>query len=298
MSEHLENPLSLEISVIKRNRQSTFGQRVYLSATIVGIIALVALLYTILNDTFGYVIFVNKVEPAQLTNSSLEDIPQNELISILKSELSKGEISRLDKEKSLENRSIEDLKALLVEKVVQPKVIENYTLMESIFKRGEINKTLFDTPNGNLVFRSWFNKTLLTRSMSNKPETAGIRTALYGSLWMILITILFAFPVGVGAAIYLEEYATYSRINKIIQINIDNLAGVPSIVYGILGLAIFVRALSFLTSGQIIGVEGGNGRTLLSAGLTMGLLVLPLIIINTQEALRSVPVTLKQASFG
>ncbi|NMC34692.1 MAG: hypothetical protein GYA36_19895, partial [Veillonellaceae bacterium] len=148
MSEHLENPLSLEISVIKRNRQSTFGQRVYLSATIVGIIALVALLYTILNDTFGYVIFVNKVEPAQLTNSSLEDIPQNELISILKSELSKGEISRLDKEKSLENRSIEDLKALLVEKVVQPKVIENYTLMESIFKRGEINKTLFDTPNG------------------------------------------------------------------------------------------------------------------------------------------------------
>jgi len=293
-----DNPLALEQRVIKRNRQSSFWQRVYLSATVVGILALAALLYTILNDTFGYVILVNKVEPTELTNSPLEDITQTELVAILKKQLSKGEVSRLDKEIPLENRSTDDLKALFIEKVIQPKVIENYTLMESIFKRGEINNKLLVTPNGNLVFRSWFNKTLLIRSMSNRPETAGIRTALYGSLWMILITILFAFPVGVGAAIYLEEYASNSRINKLIQINIDNLAGVPSIVYGILGLAIFVRAFLFITSGQFFGVEGGNGRTLLSAGLTMGLLVLPLIIINTQEALRSVPLTLKQASYG
>lgn len=125
-----------------------------------------------------------------------------------------------------------------------------------------------------------------------------MRTALFGSLWMIAITILLAFPIGVGAAVYLEEYATDGRVQKIIQTNIDNLAGVPSIIYGILGLSIFVRMLAPFTSGVAFGVTGMNGRTLLSAGLTMALLVLPVIIINTQEALRSVPATLKQASYG
>lgn len=292
------NPLALEDGVVLRHRQCAFWRRVYLAATVVGILALAALLYTILNDTFGYVIYVNKTEPSQLTGTPLEEITNDEIITILKKELSKGEISRLAKEEPFQNRSADNLKALLVEKVVQPKVVENYTLVESIFTRGEIEKKLAETPTGSIIFRSWFNKTLLTRSMSNRSETAGIRTALFGSMWMILITILFAFPVGVGAAIYLEEYTTSSWLNKIIQINIDNLAGVPSIVYGILGLAIFVRALSFFTSGQVFGLEGGNGRTLLSAGLTMGLLVLPLIIINTQEALRSVPLSLKQASYG
>jgi phosphate transport system permease protein len=116
---------------------------------------------------------------------------------------------------------------------------------------------------------------------------------------MIAITILVAFPVGLGAAIYLEEYADRrSRINRIIQTNIDNLAGVPSIVYGILGLAIFVRVLGPLTSGALFGSESDNGRTILSAALTMALLVLPLIIINAQEAIRAVPNTLREAAYG
>jgi phosphate transport system permease protein len=118
-------------------------------------------------------------------------------------------------------------------------------------------------------------------------------------LYLILITILVAFPIGVGAAIYLEEYARQGNwLQRIIQTNIDNLAGVPSIVYGILGLALFVRALQPLTSGAIFGIEGDNGRTLLAGGLTMALLILPILIINAQEAIRAVPNSLREASNG
>lgn len=128
-----------------------------------------------------------------------------------------------------------------------------------------------------------------------------MRTAILGSLWTIAITILFAFPLGIGAAIYLEEYALDTFINRLIQTNINNLAGVPSIIYGMLGLVIFVRTLEPLTSGTLLGLTDpttANGRTILAAGLTLGLLVLPLIIINAQEAIRAVPGSLRQASFG
>jgi phosphate transport system permease protein len=130
-----------------------------------------------------------------------------------------------------------------------------------------------------------------------------VRTAILGSLLMILITILVAFPIGVGAAIYLEEYAKDNRLNRLIQTNINNLAGVPSIIYGMLGLAVFVRVLEPVTSGVAFGLAGGgetsqNGRTILSAALTLALLVLPIIIINAQEAIRAVPRSLRQASFG
>jgi phosphate transport system permease protein len=133
-----------------------------------------------------------------------------------------------------------------------------------------------------------------------------VRTAILGSLFTILTTIVVAFPIGVGAAIYLEEYARdnangRSWLNRLIQTNITNLAGVPSIIYGMLGLAIFVRALEPLTSGAIFGATDpttANGRTILSAGLTLALLVLPLLIINGQEAIRAVPNSLRQASYG
>ena len=103
---------------------------------------------------------------------------------------------------------------------------------------------------------------------------AGIKVALLGTLWMMAFTALFSFPIGLGAAIYLEEYAPRHWLTRLIQINITNLAGVPSIVYGILGLAVFVRALD---------------RSVLSAALTMSLLIMPIIIITAQEALRGRP---------
>ncbi len=110
-----------------------------------------------------------------------------------------------------------------------------------------------------------------------------------------------AFPVGVCAAIYLEEYAHDNWVNRLIRTNINNLAGVPSIIYGMLGLAVFVRVLERLTSGSIFGLADpttANGRTILSAGLTLAFLILPVIIINGQEALRAVPGSLREAGFG
>jgi phosphate transport system permease protein len=120
---------------------------------------------------------------------------------------------------------------------------------------------------------------------SRFPERAGIKAALAGTLWMMAFTALFAVPIGIGAAIYLEEFAPRNLLTKAIETNINNLAGVPSIIYGILGLALFVRYLDL-------------GRSVLAGGLTMALLVLPLIIVAAREGLRSVPPSIREASLG
>ena len=127
--------------------------------------------------------------------------------------------------------------------------------------------------------RGWLDWQFLTSFPSRFPEKAGILSAFVGSLWLVGLTALIAFPIGVAAAIYLEEYAAPNWVTNLIQINIANLAGVPSIVYGLLGLGIFVRALML-------------GRSLLAGALTMSLLILPTIIIAAREAIRAVPVSL------
>lgn len=129
---------------------------------------------------------------------------------------------------------------------------------------------------------------------SRFPERAGFQSALWGSLWMIATTAALAFPIGVGAAVYLEEYATRGRISRMIQVNIANLAGVPSIVFGLLGLQIFVRG----TVGVGPGVGGGFGRSIVAGGATMALLILPIVIVAAQEAIKAVPPSLREASYG
>jgi phosphate transport system permease protein len=286
-------------NLIHRHRTSKVWNRILFGSTVFAIVALIALLFNNINQSFGYVVQVNKLEVDSFSAVPLEAMTQPALIDVLKAHLSKGEIARLAAEQPFEQRPASDLRDLVTEKVIQPSVEKTYTLTESLFHLSAIRtEAAADYPEGKLVFRSWITRQFIERPMSSKVEFAGVRTALFGSLWMIAITILLAFPIGVGAAVYLEEYAIDGRVQKIIQTNIDNLAGVPSIIYGILGLSIFVRMLAPFTSGAAFGVTGMNGRTLLSAGLTMALLVLPVIIINTQEALRSVPATLKQASYG
>lgn len=152
-----------------------------------------------------------------------------------------------------------------------------------------------------LIFKSWISPDFLANDQSANPLNAGIRTALLGSLWIIAITFLLAFPIGVGSAIYLEEYAEDTKLNRLLQLNIFNLSAVPSIIYGLLGLAVFVRAMEGVTSGALfssVADTTANGRTILSGGLTLGLLVLPIIIINTQEALKGVPDSLRMSSYG
>lgn len=125
----------------------------------------------------------------------------------------------------------------------------------------------------------------LTSFPSRKPEQAGILAALVGTVCLMGLTAVVALPLGVGAAIYLEEYARRHWFSRLIEINIANLAGVPSILYGLLGLELFVRAM-------------GCGRSLLSGALTMALLILPILILSTREALRAVPSSIREASYA
>lgn len=125
----------------------------------------------------------------------------------------------------------------------------------------------------------------MTSLPSRKPELAGVKTALIGSMWLMAVVAPLSLILGVGTAIYLEEYAKRNRFTSFIEVNISNLAGVPSIVFGLLGLTVFVRGLTL-------------GTSVLAAGLTMSLLVLPVIIVASQEAIRAVPKELREASLA
>ena len=134
---------------------------------------------------------------------------------------------------------------------------------------------------------------VFNQSYSSLPANAGIKQGLIGSLYLMGFVIILAFPLGIGAAIYMEEYARDTRLTRFINTNIRNLAGVPAIVYGIMGLAIFVELLKPIT-----GPGSVEGKSLLAGGFTIGLMVLPIVIITTQEALRAVPLSIREAGFG
>lgn len=261
----------------------------------------------------------------------LTDLSKDELVAILQANISNGLGRRLERDQrfyedryvfddpalyaeacasdepptgcKLEAHTAETVYQLLLEHVVKPDVLKSWSLVDSLFNRAEIEAVMqVDFPNAALEFRNWLTPTFVISPQSSTPEIAGVRTAILGSLWIILITVFFSFPIGVGAAIYLQEYATDTWLNRLIETNISNLAGVPSIIYGMLGLAIFVRTLEPLTSGALFGAvasdASANGRTIISAGLTLGLLILPLIIINGQEAIKAVPNSLRQAGMA
>lgn len=131
----------------------------------------------------------------------------------------------------------------------------------------------------------WLDWQFITSFPSRFPERAGIWSAIWGSLWVITCTSCIAIPLGIGAAVYLEEYAKKTKIGSFIEINISNLAGVPSIIYGLLGLVVFVRTFGF-------------GRSVISGALTMSLLILPIIIVAAREALKTVPNTIREAAYA
>lgn len=131
----------------------------------------------------------------------------------------------------------------------------------------------------------WLDAGFLTSFPSRHPAEAGIESAIVGSLWLMGLTALFAVPLGVGAAVYLEEYANRGWFLRLIQVNIANLAGIPSVLYGILGLGLFVRFMAL-------------ERSILSGALTMALLILPIIVIATQEALRAVPKGIRESAYA
>ncbi|WP_332629317.1 phosphate ABC transporter permease PstA [Halalkalibacter flavus] len=155
-------------------------------------------------------------------------------------------------------------------------------LLSTLFGLVVLAVLIFRVASGGL---GWINIDFLTGRLSTHADRAGIMGAILGTLWLMLVVAPVTMFVGVGTAIYLECYAKKGRIHSIIQTNISNLAGVPSIVFGILGLTIFVRAMDF-------------GNVILAGGLTMSLLVLPIVVVASQEAIRAVPAHLSEASFG
>lgn len=129
---------------------------------------------------------------------------------------------------------------------------------------------------------------LLTEFPSRRASRAGLKSALVGTIWLMVLTAMLTFPLGVGAGIFLEEFVKDTWYAKIIEINISNLAAVPSIIYGLLGLTVFVRLIEPIT----------GGRSVLAGAMTLSLLVLPIVIVATREALRAVPDSLRQAGFA
>ena len=125
----------------------------------------------------------------------------------------------------------------------------------------------------------------LTALPSRKAEKAGILTAWVGSIWIVVFTFLIVVPLGIAAGIYLEEYGKKSKLSELLEVNISNLAGVPSVIYGLLGLEIFVRVL-------------GMGNSILAGSFTLALLVLPIVIVSSREALKAVPKSIRLASFA
>ena len=291
-------------SLVKRHRISRTWLLIFQSATILSFLSLTALLFNVLNSAFGYVAIINTVDPDTLTVNSVpfEQLPKETLLQILIDNVSNGLVRSYEHDIPFRDRSRENVAALVQSHVVAPQIVAQWSLYQSLFQRSLVfTDAAQHFPDAQIRFESWIDAKFIASPQSGEAEMAGVRTAIMGSLWTIFIAILFAFPIGVGAAIYLQEFARDRWINRVIQTNINNLAGVPSIIYGILGLAIFVRALEFFTSGSFLGITepaSANGRTILSAGLTLGLLILPLIIINAQEAIKAVPNSLRQAGLG
>lgn len=180
----------------------------------------------------------------------------------------------------------------------------------TIDRQGEVFTTTLDAVqvsvdryDRNMLAALWF---FVTNFDSRYPEVAGMVSAIVGSVMVIFLTALFSLPLGVAAAIYLEEYAKKGVVSNFINVNISNLAGVPSVVYGIIGLELFARAqvinettgfINQITGLQIPAIEG-FGRSILAGSLTLSLLILPVIIINAREALKAVPHTMREAAFG
>lgn len=331
----------------RRHRWSGVWRGIFLVSTLIGLVALVALFITVIDDTVGTVAMASEVSVEGLSERPLEELSSAELAQILgefaprrlrvivRDELSRVPTSEFTKtpvgealraeipagltdltitEMSDEqvmtllgaNLSWEKLHEYVLSDVVGLDIFKSWSLSMTLFDRAtiqaEFDELVAETNPSNpelKYFYSWLDASFITSPQSSFPELAGVRSAVIGTLMIMSITMLIAFPLGVGAAIYLEEYAVGGNwLEKLIETNIRNLSGVPSIIYGLLGLAIFVRTLEPFTSGSLFGVTESNGRTIISASMTMALLILPVIIIASQEAIRAVPNSIREASYG
>ena len=171
---------------------------------------------------------------------------------------------------------------LLLGRLIGDVVLQSTAIVVVILALAALGALLYDVFSDGWARLNW---QFLTSLPSRRPAEAGIYPALIGTMWLITLTTILALPIGIAAAIYLEEYGTGNWLARLIEINIANLAGVPSIIYGLLGLGLFVRTFGF-------------GRSVLAGAATMALLVLPIVILSTREALRTVPKSMREGSYA
>lgn len=317
---HLPEGEEIARNIASRQRSGRVWHGLLIGSTLIGLFVLLMLLFNIANDAFGGIALESALDEQELTGGrELEELTGPELATIIEENVSRRILRNLTRDRALSDYSDDELREVILSEVLELEIVETYPLTTYLFQRDQILAELAESnPRAELEFKSWVSWDFVTSPMSSNPLIAGIRTAILGTLWVLLLTILFAFPLGIGAAIYLEEYQSekpfdertalgrglnraFYHISSIIQLNIYNLSGVPSIIYGMLGLSIFVIALVQLTSGAFAGATDpatANGRTVISAALTMALLVMPVVIIASQEAIRAVPSSLRQASYG
>jgi phosphate transport system permease protein len=333
--ERIKDEAKFSAGLRNRHLRGEIWKRFFQAAILLGLLALITLMFNVANRIYGLTAVRDAVPVSTFSERPLEELNADELAGILVANLPSGgrvlvRDALIGQENYNANRDLplsqlitsvtlpEDVGSLtlaelqpentqaifaaafeaeamrdtIITEIVGREVLESWTFSESVFNRAAIDEQVAgnaDWEGATLEWRSWLNFGFLTSRMTTIASESGVRAALLGSLLTIVLTVLIAFPLGVGTAIYLEEYATGdSWLERLIETNIRNLAGVPSIIYGLLGLAIFVRALETIT----------QGRTIISAALTMALLILPVIIINAQEALRAVAPSIREASFG
>ena len=200
---------ALQQNIRSRRRTGTIWRRLFLASLVLALLALGALLYKVIDDAFGYVALEYRTPPAEILGGrELEQVTEAELIAILEQNLSAGRFRNLNRELPFEQRSKEGLWTVVLEDVARQRVEHSWSLTDSLLRKRMIDQQMAeDYPDATLEFRSWINYAFLTTPMSSKPEFTGVRTAMLGSIYMILITIIVALPLGIGAAIYLEEYA-------------------------------------------------------------------------------------------
>jgi phosphate transport system permease protein len=172
--------------------------------------------------------------------------------------------------------------SILVGRLLGDVVLQSLALLVLALALAALGALLYDVFSDGAARLSW---QFLSSLPSRRAADAGIYPALIGTIYVISLTTALALPIGIAAAIYLEEYGTGNWVSRVIEINIANLAGVPSIIYGLLGLGLFVRMFGF-------------GRSVLAGSATLALLVLPVVILSTREALRTVPKSLREGSYA
>lgn len=294
MSDPPGSELQTNRRSVQRQRLNVRFTRLIITPVVIALVALVVLLGDVLLDTFSWQV----VTPAGSgqTFAFAEGLQTNRVIRL---ELAAQGLGQAEVDEFMADP--EELRKFKLRNRVQlmwqtpqgafrwtvvsirDQLEENYSLWSGWRQLGEIRKNLQD---GQIYYLNpWLDQSFFNFNASRSPATAGLRGATLGSLWVVFLVVIFILPVGTGAAIYLEEYSARNRLSRFIEINIRNLAGVPSIVYGVLGLYLFVRLMNI-------------GPTVLAASLTLGLLVLPIVVIAAREAIRAVPDSLRQAAYG